>query len=86
MGLFATLALRCDLEFLFFFNFFFSSEEGRIKSFSGFLLLDVKDNSVLLVEDLTEVCVYVVFDYHIQVAVRAPPALGSAKPCHSALS
>lgn len=66
--------------------FFFSSEEGRIKSFSGFLLLDVKDNSVLLVEDLTEVCVYVVFDYHIQVAVRAPPELGSAELCHSALS
>lgn len=84
MVLVATLALRCDLEY---FNiFFFSSEEGRIKSFSGFLLLDVKDNSVLLVEDLTEVCVYVVFDYHIQVAVRAPPELGSAKLCHSALS
>lgn len=45
-----------------FYFIFFSSEEGRIKSFSGFLLLDVKDNSVLLVEDLTEVCVYVVFD------------------------
>lgn len=73
-------------SFWVFLIFFFSSEEGRIKSFSGFLLLDVKDNSVLLVEDLTELCVYVVFDYHIQVAVRAPPALGSAKPCHSALS
>lgn len=84
MVLVATLALRCDLEYFKF--FFFSSEEGRIKSFSGFLLLDVKDNSVLLVEDLTEVCVYVVFDYHIQVAVRAPPELGSAKLCHSALS
>lgn len=46
----------------------------------------MKDNSVLLVEDLTEVCVYVVFDYHIQVAVRAPPELGSAELCHSALS
>lgn len=57
-----------------------------MKSFSGFLVLDVKDNSVLLVEGWTEVCVSLVFDDHIQVAGRAPPELGSAKLCHSALS
>lgn len=52
--------------FLFRRCFVLFSKEGRIKSFSGFLLLDVKDNSVLLVEDVTEVCVYVVFDYHVR--------------------
>lgn len=70
MVLVATLAFRCGgfwlVPFSPLFCFVLFSKEGRIKSFSGFLLLDVKDNSVLLVEDLTEVCVSVVFDSHVR--------------------
>lgn len=62
---------------------FFCSEEGKIKPFSGFLLLAVKDNAVLLVGGWTAVCVCVVLVPY-QVAVGAP-RVGPAAPPRSAL-